>query len=66
MRSSGSVEVVVLGGGEQRAGGLRPVVGGGDGERLLRLEVVEEGALGHARRGAQVVDARGAQTLACG
>ncbi len=45
-------EVVVRRGGEQGAGGLRPMLGGGDGERLLVLEMVEERALGDAGVGA--------------
>ena len=49
--------------GEEPAGRDRPVVGGRDREVVLRREVVEERALRHPRRRAQVVHGRGVETL---
>ena len=51
---------------EQAAGRLRPVVGGGDGQILLALEVMEEGALGHAGGRAKIIDRRCRVALGCG
>src|SRR3546814_13408933 len=44
--------------GEQLSRGRRPVVCGRDRQLLLALEVVEEAALGHPRRAADVLEAR--------
>ena len=60
---SGSAVRVVGRAGKQGAGRLRPEVGGGDGEVFLAFEVVEEGALGDAGGGAQVIDAGGRVAL---
>lgn len=47
--------------GEEGAGRLAPVPGRRDGEGFFAREMVEEGALGDAGAGAQVIDTRGSQ-----
>lgn len=54
------VSVLVVGRGfKQRAGCFRPMARRGDSQRILARKVMEEGALGDARRAAKVVDAGG-------
>lgn len=48
--------LLVWGGGEERASQVVPALDGGEGEGLLGFEVVEEGALGEACGAAEVVD----------
>jgi len=43
---------------EQRPRTVGPALGRGDCQRLLRREMVKEGALGHARRRADLIDRR--------
>lgn len=50
------VEPVVRRVREEGRGGFRPIGGGGDAERFLGLEMMEERALGDSRRLAEIID----------
>ena len=50
--------VVIRRGGEKRACYFRPVIGGRDAQRFLARKMMEERALGDARRRTEVVDRR--------